>query len=90
MGVRERPRDRGVRLARAALIQLGREIREARRGLGLRQIDVARVTGVSGSWISRIERGVAPEVGVRLLAVVLAVVGLDLSVRAFAGGAPPS
>jgi HTH-type transcriptional regulator / antitoxin HipB len=88
MPVRERQRDRGVRRARTALIQLGSELREARRSLGLRQIDVARAAGVSASWVSRIERGVAPNVGFRMLAVVLAVVGLDLSARAFPGGAP--
>jgi transcriptional regulator with XRE-family HTH domain len=67
---------------------LGREVREARRALGLRQVDVARAAGVSASWISRIERGLAPDVSLILLGVVLAVVGLDLSVRAFPGGAP--
>ena len=88
MAVRERHRDRGVRRARAALIELGRELREARRALGLRQIDVARAAGVSPSWISRIERGVASEVGLRLLSVILAIVGLDLAVRAFPGASP--
>ena len=54
----------------------------------MRQIDVARAAGVSASWISRIERGLAPDVSLLLLGVVLAVVGLDLSVRAFPDGVP--
>jgi len=88
MSHRERLRDRGVRRARASLAELGRELREARRSAGLRQLDVARATGISPSWVSRVERGVATDVGFRTLAVMLSVVGLDLSVRAYAGGQP--
>jgi transcriptional regulator with XRE-family HTH domain len=85
---RERHRDRGTRRARASLAELGRELREARRGAGLRQADVARIAGVSSSWVSQIERGTAADVSFRLLGVLLAIVGLDLSVRAFPGGSP--
>lgn len=67
---------------------IGTEIRLARHAAGLRQKDVARASGVSRSWVSRIERGVVEEVGVRLLSVVSAVVGLDLSMRAYQGGQP--
>jgi transcriptional regulator with XRE-family HTH domain len=63
-------------------------LREARRSVGLRQVDVARVAGVSPSWVSQIERGVASDISFRLLAVLLAIVGLDLSVRAYPGGSP--
>ncbi|CAN5826332.1 hypothetical protein BH23CHL8_BH23CHL8_17310 [soil metagenome] len=86
MATRERHRDRGARRARAALAELGRELREARRSRGLRQSDVARAAGVSTSWLSALELGQAAEVGFRRLAVVLAVVGLDLSARAYPGG----
>jgi transcriptional regulator with XRE-family HTH domain len=88
MADRERRRDRGVRRARADLARLGAELRDARRALGLRQSDVAKAAGISASWVSRIEVGSAPEVGFRLLSVVLAVVGLDLSARAYPGGSP--
>jgi len=71
-----------------SLAELGRELREARRSAGLRQVDVARASGISPSWVSQIERGIASDVGLRVLAVLLAVVGLDLSVRAFPGGQP--
>jgi transcriptional regulator with XRE-family HTH domain len=67
---------------------LGRELREARRSLGLRQVDVATAAGVSASWISRLERGLASDTRLLTLAVVLAVVGLDLGLRAYAVGYP--
>jgi transcriptional regulator with XRE-family HTH domain len=85
---RERQRDRGARRAQAGLADLGRELREARRASGLRQIDVGHAASISPSWVSRIERGLAPDVSLRLLFILLAVVGLDLSVRAYAGGQP--
>ena len=70
------------------MAHLGRELREAGRSVGLRQADVARAAGVSPSWVSRIERGLATEVGLRLYSILLAVVGLDLSARAYPGGHP--
>ena len=88
MATRERQRDRGARRARASLVELGRALREARRALGLRQADVARAAGVSRAWVSRIELGQAPEVGIRMLSILLAIVGLDLSLRAYPGASP--
>jgi transcriptional regulator with XRE-family HTH domain len=88
MVTRERLRDRGNRRARAILGELGRELRDARRALGLSQASVARAAGVSPSWLSRVERQEAAEVSLRLLTVLGAVVGLDLTARVFAGGAP--
>jgi transcriptional regulator with XRE-family HTH domain len=86
MATRERLRDRGTRRAGATLRALGEELRHARLALGLRQVDVARAAGISPSWISRIELGQARDVGYRPLCVVFAIVGLDLSTRAYAGG----
>jgi transcriptional regulator with XRE-family HTH domain len=83
MAHRERPRDRGTRRARRLLAELGRELREARLGAGLRQADVARAARVSSSWVSRVELGQAAEVGMRKLTVMLAIVGLDLAARAY-------
>jgi transcriptional regulator with XRE-family HTH domain len=71
--------------ARALLAAMGREVRVARRALGLTQADVARASGVSRSWISRIELGQGPEIGFTLLSKVAAVVGLDLSLKAYPG-----
>ena len=67
-------------------MELGRELREARRARGLRQADVARAAAVSVSWVSAIELGRAADVGLRRLSQVLAVVGLDLVARAYPGG----
>ena len=67
---------------------MGRELREARRSLGLRQADVTRAARVSRGWVSKVELGMAPEVGIRMLSTLLAVVGLDLSMRAYPGGSP--
>jgi len=85
---RERHRDRGARRARASLVELGRELRDARRAAGLRQADVARAAGVSASWVSRVENAAVRDLGIRSLSVMLAIVGLDMSVRAFPGGQP--
>ena len=88
MVTRERLRDRGNRRARKMLGELGRELRDGRRGRGLSQEDVGRAAGISASWVSRIERQEADEVSFRLLSVLCAIVGLDLSARVFPGGAP--
>jgi transcriptional regulator with XRE-family HTH domain len=88
MGTRERPIDRANRLSATLLAEAGREIRLARIGAGLSQCQVARAAGVSHPTISRIERGSAPSVSVQVRARVCAAVGLDLSLRLFAGDDP--
>lgn len=85
---RERHRDRGLRRAREDFTRIGHELRQARHAAGLHQRDVARAAGVSSSWVSRIGRGVAEEAGLQLVTVLAAVVSLDPSVRAYAGGQP--
>jgi transcriptional regulator with XRE-family HTH domain len=64
------------------------ELREARRSLGLRQLDVARAAGVSRSWVSKVELGQTVDVGIRTLSIFAAIVGLDLSVRTYPGPDP--
>lgn len=76
-------RARGRRLS----VELGREIRAARRTAGLSQRAVAAAVGISQSQLSKIERGVAAPTILTLTATA-AVVGLDLSIRAFPGGSP--
>jgi hypothetical protein len=49
---------------------------------------VAAAAGVTRSWVSKVELDRAPDVGVRVLAVLLAIVGLDLRLRAYPGGTP--
>jgi transcriptional regulator with XRE-family HTH domain len=69
-------------------IAIGDEIRAARldRDLSLREVCLA--VGVSVSTGSRLERGVLEHVDVMLLARMCAVVGLDMSVKAYPGGEP--
>lgn len=60
------------------LQQLGTEIAERRRQLGLKQIDVAQQSGVTAESLSRFERGRLPEFGSRKLIAVLAAVGMEI------------
>ena len=85
---RERPVDRGARVARASIARAGTELRAARlsRGLSLRPIAVA--LGISVSEASRIELGQSPRVPFLTLARYAAAVGLDLPLRTFPGGDP--
>jgi transcriptional regulator with XRE-family HTH domain len=64
---------------------LGREARIARRDRGLSLRAVAEAVGVAPATIWRFENGRTPGVSVVLVARILAVVGLDLSARAFPG-----
>lgn len=64
------------------------EIRLARIRLGLSIAAVAREVGISPAELSRIERARAEWVSVVVLAIICAVVGLDLSARAYPGGRP--
>ena len=79
---------RGTRRGRRLLSDLGEEIRASRRAAGLSLAEAAAATGISGAELSRIERALAPWLDVLTASRVCAVVGLDLSVRAFPGGKP--
>lgn len=67
--------DRARYLAR----RIGVAIREARRALGLRQIDVAARAGITQPHVSRIERGLEPHAGLATLAAVAAAVDVQLA-----------
>jgi transcriptional regulator with XRE-family HTH domain len=88
MSSRERASTRGSDRGRGLIVAVGREIRLARRGLGLSLRTVAREIGISPIELSRIERGLAPWVSVITLARACAVVGLDLSVKTYPGARP--
>jgi transcriptional regulator with XRE-family HTH domain len=64
------------------------ELRTARVSAGLSQHDVGDRSGLSGSQVSRIERGMVRNASVAELARVGAVVGLDVRIRAYPGGDP--
>jgi transcriptional regulator with XRE-family HTH domain len=88
VATRRRPADIGAERGRTLLAQLVREETAARRDRGLALADVAGAIGVSGSTASRIEAGRSADLGLIRLSSMLAVVGLDLSARAYPGGSP--
>ena len=84
----ERRLDRGRRRARAALVAVGDELREARLGAALTQQQVGDAVGISHAGVSRIERGLAKRVAYETLVLIGAVLGLDVPVRTFPAGEP--
>jgi transcriptional regulator with XRE-family HTH domain len=77
-----------MRQARDVLAVMGREIRDGRLSHDLSQASAGRAIGRSKSTWSRIERGEALQLSLVELSRALAVVGLDLHVRAYLGGRP--
>ena len=88
MSTRERPMDRGRRIATADRLRIGHELRVARQILGHSVHVVGATTGMSGAHVGRIERGIVPTVSVDQMARLGAAVGLDVRVRAYAGPVP--
>jgi transcriptional regulator with XRE-family HTH domain len=70
------------------LTMLGEEFRIARRSLGLSQRHVAQAARISRPVYGRIERGTLRHLPLRLASQIAAVLGLDLSSRAYPGGRP--
>lgn len=85
---KERLVDRGSRTADQLRRALGAELREARLAAGLSLMAVGSAARLSYSEVSRIERARLPAVSVDQLARLLAVVGMDLSARAYPFGVP--
>ncbi|HEX5014285.1 MAG TPA: helix-turn-helix domain-containing protein [Candidatus Limnocylindrales bacterium] len=88
MVTRDRRVDRGHRDAFKRLTLIGDERREARLSAGLSQREVAALVGVSHAEISRVELAQSRRVSYESLAVIGAVVGLDVTIRAFPSGEP--
>jgi transcriptional regulator with XRE-family HTH domain len=88
MSTRDRTADKGARRARSVVTDLGEEIRRARLDHGLSQADVARAAKTSRAQVGRIERAAAPTVSILQMARLLAVLGLELSARAYPAGQP--
>jgi transcriptional regulator with XRE-family HTH domain len=86
MGSTERAYDRGTRRGERWLKELGEELRRARLSRGISQRRVADAARISQPVYSRIERGVLPHLAVLTAARVAAVLGLELSVRAYPDG----
>ena len=88
MPARERAVDRGARAGARLVRDAGEEVRRARIAAGLSQGAIARAMSVSHSTISRLERGAVRNVSVLELARAAAVVGLELTVRAYPVASP--
>jgi transcriptional regulator with XRE-family HTH domain len=87
VGTVERPIERARERAGAA-IGGGTELRAARRDRNLSLAKVGASVGITAAAVSRIERGLAPEVSVLRLVQLSEAVGLELSLRFYAGGPP--
>jgi transcriptional regulator with XRE-family HTH domain len=88
MGTRERPGDRGRRRSRNAFRRLGQEHREARVAAGLSLREAAAASGAGYSQLWRFEHGELERVSIADVGAWCAVVGLDLSIRAYPAGDP--
>ena len=88
MAARERTLDRARHQAHRSLVAIGDEFREARFRAGLTQGRIGEAVGISASEVSRIELGQARRVPFHTLAVIAAVLGLDLPLRVFPAGEP--
>jgi transcriptional regulator with XRE-family HTH domain len=80
--------DRGTRLGERRLREVGEEFRNKRLELGLSQLRVANAARVSRSTYSRVERGKSPALTLVMAARVGAVLGLDVTIRAYPAGDP--
>jgi len=88
MATNQRAADRGNERGFEVLRRIGTEIRLARRSHGLSLRVVAKEARISAAELSRVKRALVPGTGVVTLARLCAVVGLDLSARAYPRGTP--
>lgn len=88
MATVEHALSRGTRRASSIRDDLGAEVRRARIEHGLSQTLVARSARISRSQLSRIERGEAPRLTILVVCRLLAVLGMELSARAYPSGRP--
>ncbi|MEI7637687.1 MAG: helix-turn-helix transcriptional regulator [Syntrophus sp. (in: bacteria)] len=70
------------------LIEIGEQIKKARKARRITQGEIAKSLGMSRTTIGQIERGAIQEIGVRKLIRVLEFLGLELRVRP--AGRPPT
>lgn len=88
MGTKARQVDLGTARGRDLVRRAGQELREARTDRGLSLKAVGDAVSLSIAYVSRIERGLVDHVSVRDLARLHAVVGLELSLKAYPAGEP--
>mgnify|MGYP000894211881 CR=1 FL=1 len=70
------------------LIEIGQQIRTARKACKISQAELAKALGMSRSTIGQIEHGTVQEIGIRKLIRMLEFLGLELRVRP--AGKPPT
>ena len=87
MATRQRPGDLGAEDARRQLQTAGRDIRDARRALGISIAAAARRAGTSASQLGRIERGVLRRPSVDQVFRAARAVGLEPALRLLPVGA---
>lgn len=73
---------------RAAVAEMSRELDHAAQTLGLSYASIARDVGLSAAQVGRIAHGRSPDLSIRQASVLLAAVGLELSIRAYPSGRP--
>ena len=88
MTTRQRPAAVGGVRGRSILAALVSEARIARLDRGLSLAEVGRAVGLSQPAMTRFEHGLVEDVGIIRMSQVLAVLGLELSARAYPGGQP--
>ena len=88
MATKQRPAAVGAARGRSLLADLVSEARTARLDHGLSLTDVGRAVGLSQPAMTRFEHRLVEDVGIIRMAQVLAVLGLELSARAYPGGQP--
>jgi len=70
------------------MIDLGNQMRSARKERKLTQAQLAALVGISRKTLGQIEMGTVVDIGIRKVERVLEVLGLELTVRPL--GAPPT
>jgi transcriptional regulator with XRE-family HTH domain len=88
MTIRSRAADRGRRRCRDAIRRVADDGRLARIGAGLSQADVGRAIDSSHARVGRLERGDVAYPDLEFLGAYCAVLGLDLTIRAYPAGDP--
>lgn len=88
MAGRQRQAELGAARGRTIVADITSNARAARMAHGVSQEDVARALRISRSRYSRIERGLVPGLSIEMASRMLAVLGLELSARAYPAGEP--
>jgi len=70
------------------LLEIGKQIRQARNSRKISQSELGKVLGMSRTTIGQIENGIVQDIGVRKLIRLLEFLGMELRVRP--AGKPPT